>query len=76
MAGRDETLLTGMANKRSLQVKIDAAEIRYVELPLISPWRTAYGEDATIHSVMVKLSGGGTAAWGEATPFYAPTYSS
>ena len=56
-------------------MKIDAAEIRYVELPLISPWRTAYGEDATIHSVMVKLSGGGTAAWGEATPFYAPTYS-
>ena len=56
-------------------MKIDAAEIRYVELPLISPWRTAYGEDATIHSVMVKLASGGTAAWGEATPFYAPTYS-
>ncbi len=56
-------------------MKIDTAEIRYVELPLISPWRTAYGEDATIHSVMVKLLGGGIAAWGEATPFYAPTYS-
>jgi O-succinylbenzoate synthase len=56
-------------------VKIDAAEIRYVELPLISPWRTAYGEDATIHSVMVRLEGGGESAWGEATPFYAPTYS-
>ena len=56
-------------------MKIDTAEIRYIELPLISPWRTAYGEDATIHSVMVKLSGGGTEAWGEATPFYAPTYS-
>ena len=38
---------------RGTQVKIDAAEIRYVELPLIAPWRTAYGEDATIHSVMV-----------------------
>jgi IMP dehydrogenase len=56
-------------------VKIDSAEIRYVELPLISPWRTAYGEDATIHSVMVRLDGGGELAWGEATPFYAPTYS-
>ena len=56
-------------------VKIEAAEIRYVELPLISPWRTAYGEDAAIHSVMVKLVGDGTEAWGEATPFYAPTYS-
>ena len=56
-------------------MKIDAAEIRYVELPLISPWRTAYGEDATVHSVLVKLSGESAEAWGEATPFYAPTYS-
>jgi len=56
-------------------VKIESAEIRYVELPLISPWRTAYGEDATIHSVMVQLSGDGMTGWGEATPFYAPTYS-
>ena len=56
-------------------MKIESAEIRYVELPLISPWRTAYGEDATIHSVIVRLEGGGHEAWGEATPFYAPTYS-
>ena len=61
--------------REDLDVKIDSAEIRYVELPLISPWRTAYGEDASIHSVMVKLSGGGAEAWGEAAPFYAPTYS-
>lgn len=56
-------------------MKIEAAEIRYVELPLISPWRTAYGEDAAIHSVLVRLTGGGESAWGESTPFYAPTYS-
>ncbi|MDP6779871.1 MAG: o-succinylbenzoate synthase [Candidatus Latescibacteria bacterium] len=56
-------------------MKIESAEIRYVELPLISPWRTAYGEDATIHSVIVWLAGDGQEAWGEATPFYAPTYS-
>ena len=56
-------------------MRIESAEIRYVELPLISPWRTAYGEDATIHSVMVKLSGEGMSGWGESTPFYAPTYS-
>ena len=57
-------------------MKIDSAEVRYVELPLISPWRTAYGEDATIHSVIVRLESGGQVAWGEATPFFAPTYSS
>jgi len=54
---------------------IDSAEIRYAVLPLISPWRTAYGEDAAIHSVLVRLGSRGTSAWGEATPFYAPTYS-
>ena len=57
-------------------MKIESAEVRYLELPLISPWRTAYGEDPTIHSVMVRLAGGGTDGWGEATPFYAPAYSS
>jgi len=46
-----------------------------VVLPLISPWRTAYGEDAAIHSVMVRLSCEGREGWGESTPFYAPTYS-
>ena len=56
-------------------MRIESAEVRYVELPLISPWRTAYGEDPTIHSIMVRLVGGGQEAWGEATPFYAPTYS-
>ena len=56
-------------------MKIESAEIRYVVLPLISPWRTAYGEDAAIHSVMVRMSSEGVDGWGEATPFYAPTYS-
>ena len=56
-------------------MRIERAEIRYVALPLISPWRTAYGEDADIHSVMVCLWGEGASAWGESTAFYAPTYS-
>ena len=56
-------------------MEIDSAEIRYVVLPLISPWRTAYGEDPAIHSVLVRFTSGQTEAWGEATPFYAPTYS-
>ena len=58
-----------------MSLKIESAEVRYVELPLISPWRTAYGEDPTIHSIMVKLTGGGHSAWGASTPFFAPTYS-
>jgi O-succinylbenzoate synthase len=54
---------------------IDAIEVYYVALPLIYPWRTAYGEDADIHSVLVRMVSGASEGWGEATPFYAPTYS-
>ena len=54
---------------------IDAIEVYYVELPLIYPWRTAYGADPEIHSVLVRMISGDHEGWGEGTPFYAPTYS-
>jgi len=54
---------------------IDAIEVYYVVLPLIYPWRTAYGEDEAIHSVLVRIFSGAHEGWGETTPFYAPTYS-
>lgn len=54
---------------------IDALESYYAELPLIYPWRTAYGEDTHIHSVIVRMKSSGYEGWGEAAPFYAPTYS-
>ena len=73
--GFDGYIVPSQTSLGACPLKIEKAEVRYVELPLISPWRTAYGEDATIHSVIVKLQGGGVEAWGEATPFYAPTYS-
>lgn len=56
-------------------MKIQTAEIRRIALPLISPWRTAYGEDAAIHSVVVRLTSEGIEGWGESCPLYAPTYS-
>ncbi len=56
-------------------LRLDAIEVRYVVLPLISPWRTAYGEDDAIHSVLVRMFSGAHQGWGETTPFYAPTYS-
>jgi len=54
---------------------IDSIEIYYVKHPLISPWRTAYGDDADIYSIMVRMDSGGYSGWSESTPFYAPTYS-
>ena len=54
---------------------IDSIEIFHVAMPLLYPWRTAYGEDAAIESVLTRLQSGELVAWGESTPFAAPCYS-
>ena len=55
-------------------MRIDRLDVYYVAMPLIYPWRTAYGEDYDIHSVLVKLTSGEHEAWSESTCFFAPTY--
>jgi O-succinylbenzoate synthase len=54
---------------------IDRIDLYHVAMPLISPWRTAYGEDAVVESVLVKMSSGDLVGWGEASPLATPTYS-
>jgi O-succinylbenzoate synthase len=56
-------------------MKIDRIELFHVAMPLIYPWRTAYGEDADVHSVLCRMSSGSVDGWGESTPFAAPCYS-
>src|SRR5581483_7478661 len=56
-------------------MRIDRIELYRVAMPLISPWRTAYGEDAVIESVLVQMTSGDRAGWGESSPLAAPTYS-
>jgi o-succinylbenzoate synthase len=56
-------------------MRIDAVDIFHVAMPLISPWRTAYGEDAVAESVLVRMRSGDLAAWGESSPLAAPCYS-
>jgi O-succinylbenzoate synthase len=56
-------------------MRIDSIDLYHVAMPLVSPWRTAYGEDATIESVLVRMHSGGQAAWGESSPLAAPCYS-
>ncbi|MFO0944526.1 MAG: o-succinylbenzoate synthase [Planctomycetota bacterium] len=56
-------------------MRIDAIEVYRVAMPLISPWRTAYGEDATVESVLVRMWSGEEEGWGESTPLAAPCYS-
>jgi O-succinylbenzoate synthase len=54
---------------------IDRIDLYHVAMPLLSPWRTAYGEDSTIESVLAKLTSGDRVGWGESSPLAAPTYS-
>ena len=53
---------------------IDRIELHYVAMPLIAPWRTAYGEDTHIHALLCHLASGSVDAWGESALFAAPTY--
>jgi len=57
-------------------MRIDRIELFHVAMPLISPWRTAYGEDSVIESVLCRMSSGSVDAWGESCPLAAPCYSS
>ena len=56
-------------------MRIDKIELYHVAMPLIYPWRTAYGEDAAIHSVLCKMCSGDKHGWSESAPFAAPCYS-
>ncbi|MBX3443728.1 MAG: o-succinylbenzoate synthase [Planctomyces sp.] len=56
-------------------MRIDRIDLFHIAMPLLRPWRTAYGEDSVIESVLCRLSSGDRAAWGESCPLAAPTYS-
>ncbi|MAT16457.1 MAG: o-succinylbenzoate synthase [Planctomyces sp.] len=56
-------------------MKIDRIELFHVAMPLITPWRTAYGEDAEVHSVLCRMTSGSVDAWGESCSLAAPCYS-
>ena len=43
-------------------MRIDGVEVYYVAMPLIYPWRTAYGSDPVIESVLVKFTSGDSEA--------------
>ena len=56
-------------------MRIDKIELYHVAMPLIYPWKTAYGEDAEIHSVLCRMHSGSVSSWGESAPLAAPCYS-
>ena len=56
-------------------MRIDAVEIYHVGMPLIYPWRTAYGDDHVAESAVVRMRSGELDAWSESSPLAAPCYS-
>src|SRR2546426_3959756 len=54
---------------------IDSIEIYRVVKPLVYPFRTAFGNDAAIESILIKMNSGSHLGWGEASPWSSPTYS-
>lgn len=56
-------------------MKIDSLDIHRVRMPLIYPFRTAFGNDEAIESVLVRMTSGGQAGWGEAASWRYPAYS-
>ena len=53
-------------------MRIEAIEIYRVSMPLVYPFRTAFGNDEVIESILVRMRSGKTYGWGEATPWRSP----
>jgi O-succinylbenzoate synthase len=54
---------------------IEEIRLYRVSMPPLAPWRTAYGEDPTIDTILCCMKSDGIAGWGESTPLAAPLYS-
>lgn len=49
-------------------MRIDAARAYLVRMPLKSPWKTSFGAQPDIATVLVRLDAEGASGWGEAAP--------
>lgn len=56
-------------------MKIRRIELYRVAMPLVYPFRTAFGNDDTIESVLVKMVSDDGYGWGESAPWRTPGYS-
>jgi len=56
-------------------MRIDSISVYHVAMPLVYPFRTAYGNDDTIESVLVRMDSGNVTGSGEGAPWRLPGYS-
>ncbi|UWQ35386.1 o-succinylbenzoate synthase (plasmid) [Leisingera sp. M527] len=57
-------------------MKIEGIDLYRVSMPLLEPWKTAYGSQSDIESVFVHLRAEDTDGWGECAPAPLPLYNS
>ncbi|HEU5298852.1 MAG TPA: o-succinylbenzoate synthase [bacterium] len=55
-------------------MRIDRAELRIIELPLVFPFETSFGREDVKTAVLVRLFADGLEGWGEAPAARAPLY--
>lgn len=56
-------------------MKIEKIDVYHVAMPLIEPWKTAFSDERTIDSVLVRIRSGDSEGWGEAAPYAVPQFS-
>jgi O-succinylbenzoate synthase len=56
-------------------MRIERLDLHWVKVPLAFVWKTSYGDQHHTDTLLVRIEGGGHAAWGESCPPYVPNYS-
>ena len=56
-------------------MRIDAIDVYWVRIPLAFVWKTSYADQHVTDTILVRMEGAGTHAWGESCPPYLPGYS-
>jgi O-succinylbenzoate synthase len=56
-------------------MRIDSLDLYRVAMPLVYPFRTAFGNDECIESLLVRMGSGEQCGWGESAPWRLPAYS-
>ncbi|PYM17774.1 MAG: o-succinylbenzoate synthase, partial [Candidatus Rokuibacteriota bacterium] len=54
---------------------IERLDVYRVKVPLAFVWKTSYGDQLHTDTILVRMEGGGTYAWGESCPPHVPNYS-
>jgi O-succinylbenzoate synthase len=57
-------------------MRIEQIELHHVALPLIHPFETSFGREASVEHLLVAVTAGGVTGWGECVADAGPWYSS